>query len=143
ERHGAVLKAIPITENGELDISAIPGQARNDSAFSERTKILAIGHVSNTLGTVNPVKALIAEAKKRGITTVVDGAQAIAHLNVDVQDLGCDFYASSGHKMYAPTGIGVLYGREELLEQMPPWRGGGEMIDTVTLEKSTWAKLPF
>lgn len=143
ERYGAKLKVIPVNENGELDISAIPGQARNDNPFSDRTKILAISHVSNTLGTINPLKKLIAEAKKRGIITVVDGAQAIPHLPVDVQDLGCDFYAFSGHKMYAPTGIGVLYGREELLEQMPPWQGGGEMIDQVTFEKTTYAKLPF
>lgn len=143
ERYGAKLKVIPVNENGELDISAIPGQARNDNSFSDRTKILAVSHVSNTLGTINPVKELIAEAKKRGIITVVDGAQAIPHLPVDVQDLGCDFYAFSGHKMYAPTGIGVLYGREELLEQMPPWQGGGEMIDQVTFEKTTYAKLPF
>jgi len=143
ERYGATLKVIPITDSGELDISAIPGQARNDNAFSDRTKILAISHVSNTLGTINPIKELIAEAKKRGIITVVDGAQAIPHLPVDVQDLDCDLYAFSGHKMYAPTGIGVLYGREELLEQMPPWQGGGEMIDQVTFEKTTYAKLPF
>jgi cysteine desulfurase/selenocysteine lyase len=110
---------------------------------SDRTKILAISHVSNTLGTINPVKELIAEAKKRGIITVVDGAQAIPHLDVDVQDLGCDLYAFSGHKAYGPTGTGVLYGREELLERMPPWQGGGEMIDVVTFEKTTYAKLPF
>jgi cysteine desulfurase/selenocysteine lyase len=140
ERHGAVLKVIPITDSGEL--GATPGQARSDK-FSERTKILAISHVSNTLGTINPVKELIAEAKKRGIITVVDGAQAIAHLDVDVQDLGCDLYAFSGHKAYGPTGTGVLYGREELLERMPPWQGGGEMIDVVTFEKTTYAKLPF
>ena len=143
ERYGATLKVIPITDSGELDISAILGQARNDNALSDRTKILAISHVSNTLGTINPIKELIAEAKKRGIITVVDGAQAIPHLPVDVKELGCDFYAFSGHKMYAPTGIGVLYGREELLEQMPPWQGGGEMIDQVTFEKTTYAKLPF
>lgn len=135
ERHGAVLKAIPVTASGEWDLDPVP--------FTERTRILAIGHVSNTLGTINPVKSLIAQAKKQGIITVVDGAQAIAHLEVDVQDLDCDLYAFSGHKMYGPTGIGVLYGREELLDRMPPWQGGGEMIDTVTLEKSTWAKLPF
>ncbi len=143
ERYGATLKVIPITDSGELDISAIPGQARNDKPFSDRTKILAISHVSNTLGTINPIKELIAEAKKHGVITVVDGAQAIPHLPVDLQELGCDFYAFSGHKMYAPTGIGVLYGREELLEQMPPWQGGGEMIDQVTFEKTTYAKLPF
>ncbi|MGV9014025.1 MAG: aminotransferase class V-fold PLP-dependent enzyme [Flavobacteriales bacterium] len=148
ERYGAKLKVIPITDSGELDISATrnasgPGQARNDNALSDRTRILAISHVSNTLGTINPIKELLAEAKKRGIITVVDGAQAIPHLPVDVQELGCDFYAFSGHKMYAPTGIGVLYGREELLDQMPPWQGGGEMIDQVTFEKTTYAKLPF
>ncbi len=135
ERHGAKLKVIPITDSGEWDLKQVP--------ISEKTRILAISHVSNTLGTINPVKRLIAQAKKLGIITVVDGAQAIAHLDVDVQDLGCDLYAFSGHKAYGPTGTGVLYGREELLEQTPPWQGGGEMIDTVTLAKSTWAKLPF
>ena len=142
ERHGAVLKVIPITDSGEWDLAQIPGQARND-VFTDKTRILAISHVSNTLGTINPVKKLIAEAKKKGIITVVDGAQAIAHLNVDVQDLGCDLYAFSGHKAYGPTGTGVLYGREDLLERMPPWQGGGEMIDVVTFEKTTYAKLPF
>ncbi len=143
-RHGANLKVIPITDSGELE-----PQRRDDatghatSSFTERTKVLAISHVSNTLGTINPVKELIAEAKKRGIITVVDGAQAIAHLNVDVQDLGCDLYAFSGHKAYGPTGTGVLYAHEELLERMPPWQGGGEMIDVVTFEKTTYAKLPF
>jgi cysteine desulfurase/selenocysteine lyase len=135
ERHGAVLKVIPITDSGEWDLKQVP--------FSDNTRILAISHVSNTLGTINPVKKLIAQAKKRGIITVVDGAQAIAHLDVDVQDLGCDLYAFSGHKAYGPTGTGVLYGREELLERMPPWQGGGEMIDVVTFEKTTYAKLPF
>ncbi|HEY0977784.1 MAG TPA: cysteine desulfurase [Flavobacteriales bacterium] len=140
ERHGATLKVIPITESGELE-----PQRRDDATtlFSERTRILAFNHVSNTLGTINPVKQLIAEAKKHGIITVVDGAQAIAHLDVDVQDLGCDLYVFSGHKAYGPTGTGVLYGREDLLDRMPPWQGGGEMIDTVTFAKSTWAKLPF
>lgn len=143
ERYGATLKVIPVTDSGELDFSVIPGLTRNPGLFTDRTRILAITHVSNTLGTSNPVKELIAQAKKRGITTVVDGAQAVPHMQVDVQDLGCDLYAFSGHKMYAPTGIGVLYGREELLEQMPPWQGGGEMIDQVTFEKTTYAKLPF
>lgn len=135
ERQGAKLKVIPITESGEWDMQQLP--------FSEKTRILAVSHVSNTLGTINPVKELIAEAKKHGIITVVDGAQAIAHLDIDVQDLGCDLYAISGHKAYGPTGTGVLYGREELLERMPPWQGGGEMIDVVTFEKTTYAKLPF
>ena len=141
ERYGAKLKVIPITDSGELEIRRSDDQMIRQ--LSDRTKILAISHVSNTLGTINPIKELIAEAKKRGIITVVDGAQAIPHLPVDVQDLGCDLYAFSGHKMSAPTGIGVLYGREELLEQMPPWQGGGEMIDQVTFEKTTYAKLPF
>jgi len=148
ERHGAVLKVIPVTDSGEL--GATPAQGRSNNAgesrsdyFTDRTKVFAISHVSNTLGTINPIKGLIAEARKRGIITVVDGAQAIAHLNVDVQDLGCDLYAFSGHKAYGPTGTGVLYGREELLNEMPPWQGGGEMIDVVTFEKTTYAKLPF
>ncbi|MBS1545968.1 MAG: cysteine desulfurase [Bacteroidetes bacterium] len=140
ERHGATLKVMPVTDSGEL---AFPSSDHLIARSSDRTRILAITHVSNTLGTINPVKELIAQAKKRGITTVVDGAQAIAHLDVDVQDLGCDLYAFSGHKMYGPTGIGVLYGREKLLEQMPPWQSGGEMIDQVTFEKTTYAKLPF
>ena len=135
ERHGAQLKVIPVTDSGEWDLTQVP--------YSDKTRVLAVPHVSNTLGTINPVKELVAEAKKRGIITVVDGAQAIAHLDVDVQDLGCDLYAFSGHKAYGPTGTGVLYGREELLERMPPWQGGGEMIDTVTFAKTTYAKLPF
>ena len=139
ERHGAVLKVIPITDRGEWDLH----QAKELLDRSSHCRILAVSHVSNTLGTINPLKELINEAKARGIITVVDGAQAIAHLNVDVQELGCDLYAFSGHKAYAPTGTGVLYGREELLERMPPWQGGGEMIATVTFAASTWAGLPF
>ncbi|HRH38302.1 MAG TPA: aminotransferase class V-fold PLP-dependent enzyme, partial [Flavobacteriales bacterium] len=125
ERHGAKLKVIPITDSGGWDLESA-NQLISSSA--NRVRILAISHVSNTLGTINPVKELIAQAKKQGIITVVDGAQAIAHLAVDVQDLGCDLYAFSGHKAYGPTGTGVLYGREELLERMRPWQGGGEMI---------------
>jgi cysteine desulfurase/selenocysteine lyase len=143
ERYGATLKVIPVTDSGELDLATSSEVEKRQGPFTDRTKILAISHVSNTLGTIKPNKGLIEEARKRGIITVVDGAQAIPHLPVDVQDLGCDLYAFSGHKMYAPTGIGVLYGREELLEQMPPWQGGGEMIDVVTFEKTTYAKLPF
>ncbi|MBK9286801.1 MAG: cysteine desulfurase [Flavobacteriales bacterium] len=140
ERHGAKLKVIPVTDSGELALGASDHLI---DQLSDRTRILAISHVSNTLGTINPIKELIAEARKRGIITAVDGAQAIAHLNVDVQDLGCDLCAFSGHKAYGPTGTGVLYGREELLERMPPWQGGGEMIDVVTFAKTTYAKLPF
>ncbi len=146
ERHGAVLKVIPITDSGEWELQPQRRKGAKGNAqelLNDRTRILAISHVSNTLGTINPVKTLIAEAKKRGITTVVDGAQAITHLDIDVQDLGCDIYAFSGHKAYGSTGIGVLYGREELLNEMPPWQGGGEMIDVVTFEKTTYAKLPF
>ncbi|MFZ1333726.1 MAG: cysteine desulfurase, partial [Flavobacteriales bacterium] len=135
ERTGAVLKVIPVTDDGQLADPMISQLAN--------CRILALTHVSNTLGTINPIKQLIAEAKKRGIVTVIDGAQAMPHIQVDVQDLGCDFYAFSGHKCYGPTGVGVLYGREELLEKMPPWQGGGEMIDQVTFEKTTYAKLPF
>ncbi len=140
ERHGAKLTVIPVTDSGELE-----PRRRDDATeyFTDRTKVFAISHVSNTLGTINPIKGLITEARKRGIITVVDGAQAIAHLDIDLQDLGCDLYAFSGHKAYGPTGTGVLYGREELLNEMPPWQGGGEMIDVVTFEKTTYAKLPF
>ncbi|MDQ3101087.1 MAG: cysteine desulfurase [Bacteroidota bacterium] len=140
-RHGALLKVIPVTDEGELEIRRLEDQMIGQ--LTERTKILAISHVSNTLGTINPVKELIAEAKKRGVVTVLDGAQAVPHMRVDVQDLDCDFYAFSAHKMYGPTGVGILYGREEILERMPPWQGGGEMIDQVTFEETTWAKLPF
>ncbi len=135
-RHGAVLKVIPITDEGELEESG-------DAHFTERTRILAFTHASNTLGTVNPAKHLVSRARQRGIVTVVDGAQAVPHMAVDVQDLGCDLYAFSGHKMFGPTGIGVLYGREEVLERMPPWQSGGEMIDRVTFQHTTYAKLPF
>ena len=140
-RHGAVLKVIPVTDEGELQIRRSDDQMIRE--LTDRTKILALSHVSNTLGTINPVKELIAEAKKRGVITVIDGAQAVPHMRVDVQDLDCDFYAFSAHKMYGPTGVGILYGREEMLEKMPPWQGGGEMIDQVTFEETTWAKLPF
>jgi cysteine desulfurase/selenocysteine lyase len=142
ERHGAVLKVIPVTDEAVNWIRARfrvkPGMtsSRIRQGSSPFARQQHTGHDQ-------PGEELIAEAKKRGIITVVDGAQAIAHLNVDVQDLGCDLYAFSGHKAYGPTGTGVLYGREELLERMPPWQGGGEMIDVVTFEKTTYAKLPF
>ncbi len=136
EQTGAELEVIPVLENGDLDMDAIPG------LLTENTKLLAIVHVSNALGTINPVKKICQLATERGITTLLDGAQAMPHLNVDVRDIGCDFYSVSGHKMYGPTGIGILYGREALLDAMPPWHGGGEMIRTVSFEKTTYNDLP-
>ncbi len=134
---GADLAAAKVTGDGRIDIDDF--EAKLDGA----TKIVAFGHVSNALGTVNPVRDLVARARSAGAVTVIDGAQAMAHFRVDVQDLDCDFYAFSGHKMYAPTGIGALYGREALLEAMPPWQAGGEMIEQVTIEATTYARLPF
>ncbi len=136
EQTGAKLVVAPIDAQGEVHLDAVV------ALMSPRTKILACAHVSNALGTVLPVRRLVAAAKARGIVTLIDGAQAVSHLPVDVQDLGCDFYAFSGHKMYGPTGVGVLYGREQLLERMPPWQGGGEMILAVTFAKTTYNALP-
>ena len=136
-RKGAHLKVIPLTKSGELDREAF------SALLGPRTKLLALTQVSNALGTVNPVAELIAEAKSVGAVTLIDGAQAVGHLDVDVQALDCDFYAFSGHKMYGPTGIGVLYGRYELLEKMPPWQTGGEMIRTVSFEQSSFNAPPF
>jgi cysteine desulfurase/selenocysteine lyase len=137
ERTGANIKAVAITDDGELDL--------NDAAakLTKNTALFAFTHVSNGLGTINPAKALIKMAQDVGALTLVDGAQAILHLPVDVKDLGCDFYVFSGHKLYAPTGIGVLYGREALLEALPPWQGGGEMIEHVTLTSSTYQSAPY
>jgi len=134
---GATLKVIPLNGDCSLDLDAF------DSLLSDKTKIVAIGHASNALGTLNPVKHMVAKAKAAGAITLVDGAQAVAHFPVDVQDLGADFYAFSGHKLFGPTGIGVLYGRRELLDAMPPYQTGGEMIEVVTFEKSTWNQLPY
>jgi cysteine desulfurase/selenocysteine lyase len=136
EQTGATLVVAPMDAHGEVHLEAAV------SLMGPRTKIFACAHVSNALGTVLPVKRLIAAAKARGIVTVIDGAQAVSHMPVDVQDLGCDFYAFSGHKMYGPTGVGVLYGREQLLDRMPPWQGGGEMILAVTFAKTTYNALP-
>jgi cysteine desulfurase/selenocysteine lyase len=136
EQTGAKLVVAPMDDRGEVHLDAVV------ALMGPRTKILACAHVSNALGTILPVKRLIAAAKARGITTLVDGAQAISHMAVDVQDLGCDFYAFSSHKMYGPTGVGILYGRELLLDRMPPWQGGGEMILAVTFEKTTYNALP-
>ena len=137
ERKGASLKVIPFTETGEL----IPGKYKK--LLSERTKLLALTHVSNTLGTINPVKEMIREAHRHDIPVLLDGAQAIQHGKVDVTDLDCDFYVFSGHKVYGPTGIGVLYGKEKWLDELPPYQGGGDMVDCVTFEKTTYNVLPF
>jgi len=136
EQTGAVLRAAPITSAGELDLEGF------ERLLDDRTRLVSVVHLSNALGTVNPVKRLIAVAHARGIPVLVDGAQSAAHLEVDVQDLDCDFFAFSGHKLYGPTGVGVLYGKESILERMPPYQGGGDMIASVTLERSTWAPLP-
>lgn len=135
--HGFKLRVVPIKERGELDLAVYR------SLFNERTRIAAFCHASNVLGTVNPVKEMIAYAHSRGIPTLVDGAQAAPHLKIDVQDLDADFYAFSAHKMYGPAGVGVLYGRKELLEAMPPYQGGGDMIESVSFEKTVFAALPF
>ena len=137
ERTGAKLRVIPMSENGELLLEDFFTQ------LSDKTKLIAIGHVSNALGTINPVKEIIAEAHALNIPVLLDGAQAVPHMKVDVQDLDCDFYCFSGHKMYAPTGVGVLYGKREWLDKLPPVQGGGDMIETVTFEKTTYNVLPF
>ncbi|MBF5057434.1 cysteine sulfinate desulfinase [Alcanivorax sp. 521-1] len=137
ERTGATLKVVPLNEDGSVD-----EQAYHD-LLNERTRIVALSHVSNSLGTVNPLARWLKAARDAGAVTLVDGAQAVAHFPVDVQQLGCDFYACSGHKLFGPTGIGALYGRRELLDAMPPYQTGGEMIETVSFEKSTWNELPY
>ena len=134
---GARLRSIPFSDEGVLDMQAY------ESLFSDRTRLVAVCHVSNTLGTVNPVSRIVQIAHAHGVPVLVDGAQAISHMPVDVQALGCDFYCFSGHKMYAPMGVGVMYGREEWLSQLPPYQGGGEMISEVTFDKTTYNELPF
>ena len=136
-RYGFVLKVIPVTVSGELDMEAF----RN--ILSPRTRLVSVTHVSNVLGTVNPVAEVIREAHSRGIPVAVDGAQSVPHVKVDVRQLGADFYAFSGHKIYGPTGIGVLYGRKELLGKMPPYQGGGEIIRKVTFSGTTYNDLPY
>lgn len=131
------LRIVPINERGEISIEEYK------DLFSENTRFVAISHVSNVLGTVNPVKEMVEIAHQHGIPVLVDGAQAVSYLKVDVQDINADFYAFSAHKMYGPTGVGVLYGKKKLLEAMPPYQGGGEMIGTVSFEKTTFAKLPY
>ena len=133
---GAVVRAVPLTDAGELDLKAF------DQLLTDRTRLLAVVHLSNALGTINPVRWMIARARERGVVSLVDGAQSVPHLPIDVQALDCDFFAFSGHKVFGPTGVGVLYGRSALLTAMPPWQGGGDMIETVTLERSTWAAPP-
>jgi cysteine desulfurase/selenocysteine lyase len=136
EKTGATLRVIPMNENGELVISEY------DKLLSEKTKIVTVNHISNALGTINPIKYMIDKAHEVGAAVLIDGAQAVPHLKPDVQALDCDFYVFSGHKICAPTGIGILYGKEEWLRKLPPYQGGGEMIATVTFEKTTYADLP-
>ena len=137
ERAGAKLRVIPFSDQGVLDLTAY------ENLFTQHTKLVACCHVSNTLGTVNPVEEIVRIAHSHGVPVLIDGAQAVAPMPVDVQQLGCDFYCFSGHKMYAPMGVGVMYGREELLNDLPPYQGGGEMIDQVTFERTTYNELPF
>jgi cysteine desulfurase/selenocysteine lyase len=137
EQTGAVLKVIPITRSGEVDYAAF------ESLLSDRTRLVALSHVSNALGTIVPVERFIREARRRGIPVLLDGAQAAPHMPVDVQALDCDFYCFSGHKMCGPTGIGVLYGRESLLAAMPPWQGGGDMILAVSFKGTVYNELPY
>lgn len=136
-RKKSKLKVIPFTDEGVLDLDAYRGM------ITDRTRIVAVTHVSNVLGTVNPVKEIVAEAHRHGIPVLVDGAQGIQHGIVDVRDIGCDFYVFSGHKVYGPNGIGVLYGKENLLNEIPPYQGGGDMVANVTFEKTTYNELPF
>ena len=137
ERTGARVIPVQVTPEGELDLESF------NSLLNERTRVLALTHVSNVLGTVNPIAPLIEQAKEQGVITLIDGAQAVPHFKPDVQALGCDFYVFSSHKLFGPTGIGVLYGRAELLEEMPPYQGGGEMIERVSFERTTWNVLPY
>lgn len=137
EQAGAQLKVIPMTLKGELDLSGL------DELLNDKTKILAVGHVSNALGTVNPIKEMIIKAHAKNIPVLIDGAQAVPHMAVDVQDLDCDFYVFSGHKMFAPTGIGALYAKQDLLEDMAPWQGGGDMILSVSFEHTQYNELPY
>jgi cysteine desulfurase/selenocysteine lyase len=136
EEKGARLRVIPMNDAGELLLDEY------DALLNERTKLVGVVHVSNALGTINPIKQMIAQAHKYGVPVLVDGAQAAPHMPIDMQDLDCDFYVFSGHKMYAPTGSGIIYGKAELLEKMNPFQGGGDMIKTVTFEKTTYAELP-
>jgi cysteine desulfurase/selenocysteine lyase len=137
EQKGAVIKVIPIDEQGELEMHILK------SLITEKTRIIAVTHVSNVLGTINPVHRIIDMAHEHGIPVLLDGAQAVPHLNIDVQELKCDFYCFSAHKVYGPMGTGVLYAREKFLEEMPPYQTGGEMVDQVTFQRTTYNQLPF
>jgi cysteine desulfurase/selenocysteine lyase len=137
EQTGAVLKVVPIDDRGQLELDALK------SMLSAKTKILALGHISNALGTINPVKQIVAWAHEKGVPVLIDGAQAAPHMAIDVRDIGADFYAISGHKMFGPTGIGALFARVELLEKMQPYQGGGEMIRSVTFERTTFNDIPM
>lgn len=137
ERKGATLKVIPFDTNGVLRIDLLP------DLLTEKVRIVAVNQASNSLGTINPIKEIVAQAHSRNIPVLIDGAQGIHHIGMDVKDIDCDFYAFSGHKIYGPTGIGVLYGKEKWLEQLPPYQGGGDMIATVTFAKTTYAELPL
>jgi cysteine desulfurase/selenocysteine lyase len=134
---GAIIRVIPITPKGEWDMTAV------DQLISNKTKLIAVNHVSNALGTINPIECIIEKAKAVGATTMIDGAQSVVHFDVDVKKLDCDFYAFSAHKLYGPTGVGVLYGKAEVLESMNPYRGGGEMIHTVSFEGTTYNEIPY
>lgn len=136
-KRGIALKVIPIDDSGNLLMDEY------EKLFSDRTKIVSVAHVSNTLGTVNPVKDIVRIAHEHGVPVMVDGAQSTPHFKVDVQDLNCDFFAFSGHKIYGPTGVGVLYGKEEWLDRLPPYQGGGEMIESVSFERTVFERLPF
>ncbi len=134
---GAILRPIPFSDEGVLDLETY------ERLFSKNTRLVAVNHVSNSLGTINPIADIIRIAHSHGVPVLVDGAQAVSHFTVDVQALGCDFYCFSGHKMYGPMGVGVMYGREEILSELPPYQGGGEMIENVTFERTTYNQLPF
>jgi len=137
EEKKAVLRVIPINDRGEIELDAF------EKLLNPRTRLVAVSHVSNALGTINPVREIVRTAHRFNVPVLIDGCQAIQHMKVDVQNLDCDFYVFSGHKLFGPTGIGVLYGKEKLLEEMPPWQGGGDMISSVTFEKTTYNDLPY
>ena len=136
-KRGIAIRVVPMNECGDIDMDAYKAM------FNERTKLVSVAHVSNVLGTINPVKEITRIAHEHGVPVLVDGAQSTPHFRVDVQDIDCEFFVFSGHKMYGPTGIGVLYGKESWLDRLPPYQGGGEMIESVTFEKTVFEKLPF